>query len=85
MSTQVGQNIKLLTYVSIFYLPLSFCTVGLSHLIRGVIIESCPVYLEYFRYSRVLRSGGYNGHRWSWDLSRGPKHPGIGCDLQQAL
>ena len=26
-STRLGENVKLLTYVSIFYLPLAFCTV----------------------------------------------------------
>ena len=29
MSTKLGENIKLLTFVSIFFLPLSFCTVSL--------------------------------------------------------
>lgn len=29
MSTRLGENIKLLTLVSIFFLPLSFCTVRL--------------------------------------------------------
>jgi hypothetical protein len=27
-ATQLGENVKLLTYVSIFFLPLSFCTVS---------------------------------------------------------
>jgi hypothetical protein len=27
-STRLGENVKLLTYVSIFYLPLAFCTVS---------------------------------------------------------
>ncbi len=30
ISTKLGQNIKLLTWVSIFFLPLSFCTVSTS-------------------------------------------------------
>lgn len=30
MSTKLGENIKLLTFVSIFFLPLSFCTVSFS-------------------------------------------------------
>jgi len=30
-STRLGQNVKLLTYVSIFYLPLAFCAVSASH------------------------------------------------------
>jgi hypothetical protein len=29
LSTRLAQNVKLLTYVSIFYLPLAFCAVGL--------------------------------------------------------
>jgi hypothetical protein len=31
-STRLGEIVKLLTYVSIFYLPLSFSTVSRSHL-----------------------------------------------------
>ena len=27
-STRLGENVKLLTFVSIFFLPLSFCTVS---------------------------------------------------------
>jgi hypothetical protein len=27
LSTRLAQNVKLLTYVSIFYLPLAFCAV----------------------------------------------------------
>jgi hypothetical protein len=30
-STRLGQNVKLLTYVSIFYLPLAFCTASHSN------------------------------------------------------
>lgn len=30
MSTKLGQNVMLLTYVSIFYLPLGFCAVSYS-------------------------------------------------------
>ena len=29
-ATQLGENVKLLKYISIFYLPLSFCTVSLG-------------------------------------------------------
>lgn len=29
-ATQLGTNMKLLTYVSVFYLPLSFCAVRMS-------------------------------------------------------
>lgn len=32
LSTRLGQNVKLLTYVSIFYLPLAFCAVSLYDL-----------------------------------------------------
>lgn len=32
LSTRLAQNVKLLTYVSIFYLPLAFCAVSLQDL-----------------------------------------------------
>lgn len=30
LSTRLSQNVRLLTYVSIFYLPLAFCAVSLE-------------------------------------------------------
>lgn len=36
-STRLGENVKLLTFVSIFFLPLSFTTVSLSCSIRACI------------------------------------------------
>jgi hypothetical protein len=33
LSTRLAQNVKLLTYVSIFYLPLAFCAVSYSHVL----------------------------------------------------
>lgn len=33
-ATQLGENVRLLAYVSIFYLPLAFCTVRCTYRTR---------------------------------------------------
>jgi hypothetical protein len=40
ISTRLGQNVMLLTYVSIFYLPLAFCAVSNSSLLRHHAIQN---------------------------------------------
>jgi hypothetical protein len=39
ISTRLGQNVMLLTYVSIFYLPLAFCAVSDPALLDIIVIE----------------------------------------------
>ncbi|KAI4113651.1 MAG: hypothetical protein LQ345_005415 [Seirophora villosa] len=73
MSTQVGENIKLLTYVSIFYLPLSFCTsiwstsdtLGYSALVVTTVIVGLGTYLVVLNIQGLaaICSKHYENHK----------------------
>jgi hypothetical protein len=50
-STQLGENIKILTYVSIFFLPITVCTVSTNpDLIEILYLLTITVVLEYERF-----------------------------------
>lgn len=57
MSTRLGQNVVLLTYVTIFYLPLAFCAVSLSILrkLAAIILSMGIVLTSVFRL-KALRA-----------------------------
>ena len=64
-STELGRNVRLLTYVSIFYLPLSFCTslwsttntFSWTNLAITMILLSFFTYIFTFNLERLVRYG----------------------------
>jgi hypothetical protein len=63
-STRLGENVKLLTYVSIFYLPLAFCTslwstadtFGFDRLAYVTAIVALATYILVFNLNSLVRS-----------------------------
>jgi hypothetical protein len=55
LSTRLAQNVKLLTYVSIFYLPLAFCAVSSSQVLcLELSFTNIPGTMGYSKYHRLF-------------------------------
>ncbi|CAG8951013.1 hypothetical protein HYFRA_00006410 [Hymenoscyphus fraxineus] len=63
-STRLGENVKLLTYVSIFYLPLSFCTsvwsttdtFNYNNLAITMILVGVGTYMAVFNLNNIVKT-----------------------------
>ena len=63
-STRLGENVKLLTFVSIFFLPLSFCTslwsvnvmFSTNALLATVILVGCSTYFLVLNINTIVRT-----------------------------
>ncbi|KAL9116881.1 MAG: hypothetical protein Q9187_006590, partial [Circinaria calcarea] len=72
-ASELGRNVKLLTYVSIFYLPLSFCAslwsttdaFNLTNLAIAMPSVALATYIVVFNIERLVRHGHglYSGYR----------------------
>lgn len=76
-STRLGENVKLLTFVSVFFIPLSFCTVSLPPertVVSLELTDGNPVSVE--RQRHVLQEIPHRSHhhRRSSDIHNRPKH-----------
>lgn len=65
-STRLGENVKLLTFVNIFFLPLSFCTslwsindkFSTTSLIITIVLVATMTYLTMFNVNSMVQVGG---------------------------